>query len=86
MSHAIKQYLSAHKITLMEAAYKLGIHYNHLAVICRGTTYPSRKLAERIEHYTDGAVKARDIINPKHLLERKRCPCCTRMLPMSKVI
>jgi len=49
------------RINQRKLAKELGIHHVHLNAILKKRTRPSIPLALKIEKYTDGEIKARDL-------------------------
>ena len=64
--HILKKYCNAHKITNRILAKDLGITEVHIYNICGYKNKPSLKLAKKIEEYTNGEVKAIDLLYPKN--------------------
>ena len=57
----LKEFRTNNRLTVADVASSLGITRQHVYEIERGSAYPSRKLALRIEEATKGAVTLRDL-------------------------
>ncbi len=57
----IREYLFKNKLTAAEMARQLGVHPHYLRLISRGDVRAGKRLAEEIEIYTGGQVKADDL-------------------------
>jgi len=58
---SLKEFRTNNRLTVADVASSLGITRQHVYEIERGSAYPSRKLALRIEEATGGAVTLRDL-------------------------
>ena len=60
----LKEYLIKNKINQQDFAKRLGIHYMHVNRIVNGRSFPSRKLALKIESLTDKNVSVMELLYP----------------------
>jgi len=51
-------------IKIGEAAKEMGIPRTYLSSICNGRIIPGKKTAQKIEEWSNGWIKAKDIIFP----------------------
>jgi len=63
--HLIKIYSLSKKIPIRKMAKDLGVSTTHIQNIIAKKGNPSPKLAKKIEEYTNGEVKAIDLLYPK---------------------
>jgi transcriptional regulator with XRE-family HTH domain len=77
----LKEFLVKERYNSVHLSKACGVSKQHIAAILRGEMWPSKKLAEKIEKFTKGAVKAQDIVKVK---EKKICPTCKRPIPRQK--
>jgi DNA-binding XRE family transcriptional regulator len=63
----LKKYRTMHKLSVADVADSLGVSRQHIYEIERGSAFPSRSLALKIEAYTKGYVTAMDLLFPDTL-------------------
>ncbi len=56
------QYRKENKISVRQASEELGVSRQHIYDIDKGQTYPSRKLAVKIENWSGGLVKKEEML------------------------
>jgi len=78
----LKEYLKKEKMTIPEAASALGVHKNHLFMICRKKRFPGYPLAKEIEQWTQGEVTAEEMLKDKPQVQC--CPTCHQKIPADK--
>jgi transcriptional regulator with XRE-family HTH domain len=78
----LKEYLIREKISVTNAAKKLGISRTYLDMIIKNDRNPSLELAQAIEDFTDGEVSVDRLISKKK--EKFRCPLCEKVLSPQK--
>jgi plasmid maintenance system antidote protein VapI len=60
--HSLKDYMKQNNITVVRAAAELNVSRQHIYDMLRGDAYPSRKLALRIEDWSQGELKKEGLI------------------------
>ncbi len=71
----LKEYLEKEERSIRWLAKKIGCHYNTVYNGLYGYTMMRPAIAKKIEEYTKGAVKVKDLID-----EPPCCPTCKRIL------
>ena len=59
----IRDYLVDNGITQQDCADTIGVSRAHLSLVITGQRKAGRRIAAKIEQFTDGAIKADDILN-----------------------
>ena len=57
-----KEYLAENNISVRRASEELGVSRQHIYDIEKGQTYPSRKLARKIEDWSGGIIKKEGLL------------------------
>lgn len=70
----IREFLAKNNLKVYEMAKDIGITDTYLSQISRGKVFPSKRLMQDIQSYTDGAVTYRDffdiVVEPKKVARR----------------
>ena len=74
----LKEFLQKERYTSRHVAEYAGVSPVHIATIVRGEGFASKTLAEKIERFTKGNVKASTLTRKR---EKKICPTCKRPIP-----
>lgn len=74
----LDEYLKREKIPVSHAAQILGVHPNHLYMICRKKRWAGYMLAKQIQEWTNGEVTIEDMLKDKP--ETPTCPTCGRKM------
>lgn len=68
----LKTYRTKNNVKMTEVAAAVGKSVQHLYEIERGIAFPSRKLAKALSVFTDGAIRAEELLYPNEKPRRKR--------------
>jgi 3,4-dihydroxy 2-butanone 4-phosphate synthase/GTP cyclohydrolase II len=60
----LSDWLELKDITRAEFARRIGVSPAHVTGLCKGETWPSRRVVREIERETASAVTAADFVNP----------------------
>lgn len=61
----LREYLFKMRISKKEFAHHINYAPGYIVAICAGRLYPGRKMAEVIEHVTEGLVKVDELMKPR---------------------